>query len=79
MDKIMFESNVEFELALTEMREHEAFVSICEVIYKHGLLKTLHRMADYCNDPKEAYALLLLANTYKENESAICQDASTMQ
>jgi len=26
MDKIMFESNVEFELALTEMREHEAFV-----------------------------------------------------
>jgi len=36
-------------------------------------------MADYCNDPKEAYALLLLANTYKENESAICQDAPTMQ
>jgi len=79
MDKVMFEDNAEFEQALLEMREHDAFVSICDVIYKHGLLKTLHRIADYCNDPKEAYALLLLAKTYKENERAICQDAPTMQ
>ena len=79
MDKVMFEDNAEFEQALLEMREHDAFVAICDVIYKHGLLKTLHRIADYCNDPKEAYALLLLAKTYKENERAICQDAPTMQ
>lgn len=79
MDKVIFEIDAEFEQAMLEMREHDAFVEICEVIYKHGLFKTLRRMADYCNDPKEAYALVLLAETYKETEYAICQNAPTMQ
>jgi hypothetical protein len=79
MDKVIFEVDAELEQAMLEMREHDAFVEICEVIYKHGLFKTLHRMADYCNDPKEAYALSMLSKMYKENERAICQDAPTMQ
>ena len=79
MDKIMFEQDLEFEQALSELREHDAFVALCEVIYEHGLLKTLSRAADYCNDSKEAYALLQLAKFYKENERAFCEDAPTMQ
>ena len=79
MDKIMFEQDAEFEQALSELQEHDAFVALCELIYKHGLLKTLSRAADYCNDPKDAYSLIMLSKMYKENERAFCQDAPTMQ
>jgi 3,4-dihydroxy-2-butanone 4-phosphate synthase len=79
MDKVMFEYDTEFEQALLEMQEHDACVVMCEVIYKHGLLKTLSRLADYCKDEKEAYALRMLSKMYKENERAFCEDAPTMQ
>lgn len=69
----------EFALALQEMTQHETMRDACEIIYEHGLHKFLLRLADYCSAPKECYALYVLSEFYKENESAFCKDAPTMQ
>ena len=69
----------EFTLAMEEHNQHQTLVDCCEVIYKFGLLRTLESLKDYCNDPKEEYALAVLAQIYKENEYAFCENAPTMQ
>lgn len=68
-----------WEHMMREAQQHETFKNSCEFIYKFGLRNYLLRLADYCEDPKEAYALGLLCEFYRENESAICKDAPTMQ
>ena len=69
----------EYAKAMLEMEDHNACVAITQTIYKNGLLDTLYRLADYCEDSKEAYALLSLAKHYKENERGFCENAPTMQ
>jgi len=69
----------EFDAIMLEMQQHDVMIACCELIYKHGLRNVLLRLADYCNDPKECYALYVLSDFYKENERAICKDAPTMQ
>jgi len=69
----------EFTLAMEEHNNHIVLTECCDLIYKHGLLRVLTSLSDYCCDPKEAYALAVLANIYKENELAFCKDAPTMQ
>ncbi len=69
----------DFRVAMEEHNNHQTLVDCCDMIYKHGLLRTLLSLADYCEDNKEAYALRMLSNYYKENESAFCKDAPTMQ
>lgn len=69
----------EFTLAMEEHNNHMILVDCCEMIYKHGLLRVLTSLSDYCCDPKESYALAVLAKFYKENEIAFCKDAPTMQ
>ena len=69
----------EFTLAMEEHNCHNTLVDTTEMIYKYGLHRVLRSLADYCSDPKECYALLMLANVYKENERAICENAPTMQ
>lgn len=68
-----------WEHMMREAQQHETFRDSCEFIYKFGLRNYLLRLADYCEDPKEEYALRLLSKFYKENERAICKDAPTMQ
>lgn len=67
------------EQALLEMAEHDAFVSIRDVIYKYGVKNTLLRIADYVEDSKEAYAIYMLALEYEEREDEFCKNAPTMQ
>lgn len=69
----------EFTLAMEEHNTHIVLTDCCEMIYKYGLLRVLQSLSDYCCDPKEAYALAVLAKFYKENEIAFCKDAPTMQ
>jgi len=69
----------DFRVAMEEHNNHQTLVDCCEMIYKHGLLRTLLSLADYCEDSKEAYALSMLSKMYEENESAFCKDAPTMQ
>lgn len=69
----------DFTLAMEEHNAHIVLTDCCEMIYKHGLLRVLQSLADYCCDPKESYALSMLSNYYKENEIAFCKDAPTMQ
>ena len=69
----------EFTLAMEEHNAHMILVDCCGMIYKHGLLRTLRSLSDYCNDPKESYALAVLSNVYEENESAFCKDAPAVQ
>ena len=68
----------EFTLAMHEWTQHETMSNSCEIIYEYGLHKFLLRLADYCSDPKECYALYVLSEFYKENESAFCKDAPSM-
>ena len=69
----------EYDYVMQEMSQHGVFVECCELIYKHGMTQFLLRLSDYCEDSKEAYALRVLSAYYKENESAFCKDAPTMQ
>jgi hypothetical protein len=69
----------EFTLAMEEHNAHIMLSDCCEMIYKYGLLRVLESLADYCADPKEAYALAVLAQVYKENEIGFCKNAPTMQ
>lgn len=69
----------EFTLAMEEHNCHVTLVDTTEMIYKYGLLRVLRSLSDYCCDPKEAYALAVMAEFYKENESAFCKDAPTVQ
>jgi len=69
----------DFALAMDEHNQHRTLIDCCEMIYDHGLLRTLQALADYCEDNKEAYALTMLCKYYEENESAFCKDAPTMQ
>ena len=69
----------EFTLAMEEHNLHTTLVDCCDMIYKHGLLRSLQSLADYCEDNKEAHVLRMLCNYYKENEIAFCKDAPTMQ
>ena len=69
----------ELALAMHEWIQHETMISSCEIVYEYGLRNFLLRLADYCSDPKECYALYALADFYKENERAFCQDAPTVQ
>jgi len=69
----------EFTLAMEEHNNHMTLVDCCDLIYKHGLHRVLKSLQDYCCDPKESYALALLADYYKENERGICEDAPTVQ
>lgn len=69
----------EFTLAMEEHNAHIMLTDCCEMIYKYGLHRVLTSLSDYCCDPKEAYALAVLAQMYKENEHAFCADAPTMQ
>lgn len=69
----------EFTLAMEEHNLHRTLIDCCEMIYNHGLLRTLESLADYCEDNKEAYALRMLSQYYKENEHAFCKDAPSMQ
>jgi len=69
----------EFTLAMEEHNCHQSLVDTTEMIYKYGLLRVLKSLSDYCADPKEAYALAVMAEFYKENERAFCEDAPTMQ
>jgi hypothetical protein len=69
----------DFRVAMEEHNEHQTLVDCCDLIYKHGLLRMLNSLSDYCEDNKEAYALSMLSKMYKENESAFCKDAPTMQ
>jgi hypothetical protein len=69
----------DFTLAMEEMSQHQVLVDTCNLIYRFGLHRVLTSLADYCADNKESFALSLLAEFYKENESAICKDAPTMQ
>jgi len=63
---------------LLEMQEHESFVHVRELVYKHGVKNVLLRLSDYVEDNKDAYALGVLANEYEERESEFCKDAPTM-
>jgi len=69
----------EFTLAMEEHNTHIMLTDCCEMIYKYGLHRVLTSLSDYCCDPKESYALAVLAKVYKENEHAFCADAPTMQ
>lgn len=69
----------DFSLAMEEHSHHQTLVDCCDMIYKHGLLRTLQSLADYCEDNKEAYALAMICQYYKENEGGFCKDAPTMQ
>mgnify|MGYP005992642325 CR=1 FL=1 len=69
----------EFSLAMEEHNNHMMLTDCCEMIYRYGLHRVLTSLADYCCDPKEAYALVMLSQYYKENERAFCEDAPTMQ
>ena len=69
----------EFDAIMLEMQQHDVMINSCELIYAYGLQAFLLRLADYCEDPKEAYALQVLSDYYKENERAFCKDAPTMQ
>lgn len=64
--------------ALLELAEHDSFVSIANVVYAHGVKKTLLRLADYVEDNKEAYAIAMLAKEYEEREHEFCKNAPTM-
>lgn len=75
-DEIPFE---EFSLAMKEQHIHTVLADCCELIYDYGLERLLASLSDYCADPKESYALAVLSKFYKENESAFCKDAPTMQ
>ena len=69
----------EFTLAMEEAHNHGVLCDCCDLIYKHGLLRVLRSLSDYCSDPKEAYALAVMAKFYEENERGFCEDAPTMQ
>lgn len=69
----------EFRVAMKEFNDHCIICDCVELIYRDGLLNVLRSLADYSSDPKTSYALAVLARVYKENESAICKDAPTMQ
>lgn len=64
--------------ALLEMQEHDSFVTVSELVYRHGVKNVLLRLADYVEDSKEAYAIFMLAKEYEERESEFCKDAPTM-
>jgi hypothetical protein len=66
------------EESLLELQEHDSFVTISELVYKHGVKNVLLRLSDYVEDNKEAYAIYMLANEYEERESEFCKDAPTM-
>ena len=69
----------EYHAVMREISEHNTLIDCCELIHKHGLKKVLLSLSDYCEDSKEAYALILLSEYYQEKESAICKDAPPMQ
>lgn len=69
----------DFTLAMEEHNTHIVLTESCDLIYRHGLLRVLRSLSDYCCDPKESYALAVLSEFYKENEHAFCKDAPTMQ
>ena len=69
----------DFTLAMEEHNCHHTLVDCCDMIYKYGLHRVLTSLSDYCCDNKEAFALAILAEIYKENEHGICKDAPTMQ
>jgi len=72
-------SEEDFVVAMNEHNVHRTLVDCCEMIYSHGLLRTLQSLAEYCEDNKESYALTMLCKYYEENESAFCKDAPSMQ
>lgn len=69
----------EFTLAMEEHNCHQTLVDCCEMIYTYGLHRVLSSLSDYCCDEKEAFALAILAEIYKENENGLCNNPSTMQ
>ena len=69
----------EFALAMEEHNCHDTLVSCCDMIYAYGLPRVLSSLADYCTNSKEAYALAMLCEYYKENESDFCKNAPPMQ
>lgn len=75
----MIELEEDFALAMAESQNHQTLVDFCEMIYRHGLSRTLSRLSDYCQDSKEAYALQMMGDFYKENESDFCKNAPTLQ
>ena len=69
----------EMTLAFEEHSNHDTLVCCRDMIYQYGLLRVLQSLADYVEDTKEAHALTVLCNYYKENEHAFCKDAHAMQ
>jgi hypothetical protein len=78
-DDLLQDDVVNFDEIMQEMIEHECLIGTTQMIHKYGLLRVLLSMRDYTGDPVACYALGLFAEIYKENELAICKDASTMQ
>ena len=69
----------DYDEAMREHFEHTTLVDCCEIINKHGLHKVLTSLTDYCNDPVAQHALMLISQTYKENEVAFRKNAPRMQ